>query len=588
MLSKKLKEKGKKLLVAGTLVSCLLAGGKVALKAKENSSLEKIFSAPWIGVEYNSQKGSYNPNPVDYSKSNNYFISFTNPLFWKYDSLWRTSNTPELSSAEEEQVENIVKDVKNENIDSYSDLTNISGNLLENQKLVLGAIYGGQLGAYHYDYENMNTANYPVVPQNTFFNLTQNSLQTGEKTPMGVCRHLHTNVEQFLNDSGIPSAAVTVDVNSDGDRGGHVVDISKLSYGTAIIDYGTIMLWKTKNIEKILRAYQKEEGFTRLEHLFFEDSRFKYRIITLDGREYITWAGYNTTSEPLKKSLEYNVDSEPYIKATVNKGDYSKSGEINCFGLFFKNGEIKGYPSSPLEKMDLYQYGFKRRMLFPDIFPNSFFHNAAFDVEFSWIKGKMYQDGGEEEIDGSTTKFLFATNNEKGFNFSFKSNQHSMGVGRQILFSDSGLGFGTSYKFVTNNFDIKPYMVVQGNYFQDDLGTWKDNKLMLGEISGGTVFGIKLPKSTTFSIDPYFLKRMWEKEYGIDAKLGNEYIGISGKAYRTNSTYKFCPDKRGYEAGAYLDFKYVEAGVDYKKETIDHDGETENQDSVNVKVAVKF
>ncbi len=250
-------------------VMALLAAG-LLFTNKEVKAEELIKNKPKVEININYKTES-DQESVDYQISES-TIHTRNGI---YTDSTRDSNVPELTLDEENQVKNIISDIQNQNINSYQDLITASQNLSENQKLLLSSIHSHLLYMFNSDMK-----------------LSHNGL--------GTCRQITTQSERYLNDLEIKSHSVS----GISDNGiGHAYVISKIENGSAIVDSYNILTTNTKNIEKTLQAYQKYNSMTTFQHLFFEDTEFKYRLITKDGKNFLDFIEYDETSEPLKNVL---------------------------------------------------------------------------------------------------------------------------------------------------------------------------------------------------------------------------------------------------------------------------------------------
>jgi len=380
---------GKNSLIFGMILTALLFGEK---KAKAEDSFSKPKLEERILNKKNKKQNidlifDYSikkfPSEVSSLESYTYFDR-------KEEFLLRTSNSPKINNFEKNQIESILSNIKNKNISSYSEFINQIENFSENQKLVLLSSIGGLSN------ELYEKSNKKVDSQEDFFSKLQTYLNKGEKNGLGVCRHISSNLEQLANDARIRTSAVSGASSGNG----HVYTIMKGKNGTAVIDYGTIFLTDTKNIEKTLDAYQKDKGTTVFDHTFFENNKFKYRLITKEGKNFLDFIDYDETSDSLKNLLLHDTE-EIKNKIIFENGNYSNSAELNILGFFMKTGKIKGNSSSPLKSLKLFQGGYKRKLNIeiPII------GNLAIDGNISFVNGNLFQD------------FRIKDNNLKGYNF---------------------------------------------------------------------------------------------------------------------------------------------------------------------------
>lgn len=580
-----------KLLIGTMLLASLFgreAKAEEAVRLKQPSAIERTLreeiSKPKIELNFNYKTGS-EQKFLDYltSKSTIYIDSSGD-----YVTSIRNFNVPELTLTQENQVNNIIKDIQNQNINSYQDLITASQNFSESQQLFLSSILGNLLYVFNYDIDSSSDE---IVSQEEFFDNLQNSLISGNEIGFGECPHFATHIERILNnDFGLPSNSVS-GISNNGIK--HAYVISKIENGTAIIDSYNILIANTKNIEKILEAYQKSNGTTAFQHLFFEDTDFKCKLITNDGRNFLNFVEYDESSAPLKNALIQDFKPESYFKANINLEDYLTSLEFNYFGFFTKIGEIRGNANSPLHKASLAQIGFKRKFLTPYInnkFLNFVTGNKIIDLNTSFVYGGIFQDTEIKDggIQGINSNLVVSPNNEKGFNLSSRIATNFIETKDSILFSDFAFGAGISYKLPIKKISIEPYSVSQFNLFKKNIEDIQDNGLYFSELIAGSVFDVKIPNKFSFSIDPYYLWRIWEQGFGGNIKLEGKNIGINAKADATWPNHEFCPDKVNVGAGLDLKLKNLNLGINYELKRTDYDDEIDNQHLFGLKGSVKL
>ncbi len=537
-----------------------------------------------LTVNYGTQSKQ---KPVDSSASKSAIYLDSNGVY--LDSI-RDANVPELTLNEENQVKDIISDIQNQNINSYQDLITASQNLSESQKLLLSSITSHLLYGFNYDIDLLHSE---IGSQDDFFDSLQDSLVSGDQNSLGTCGHIATHVERFLNNLGIKSAAVS-GFSENGIR--HVYGVSKIENKTAIVDSYNILIIDTKNIKKSLQAYQKHIGTTALEHLFFEDTEFQYRLLTNDGENFLDFIEYDESSNPLKNSLIQDFKPETYFKTNISLEDFLTSAEFNLFGLFLKTGEIRGNSNSALEKLTLSQIGFKRGLLTPYInnkLLNFVIGNKIIDINGNIVSGNLFQDTKlvNNKVQGIMWDLIFATNNEKGFNFSFRHNYTHPKIkpetNEHSLFYDYGAGAGISYKLSVKNTNIQPYSVSQFNLFKKNIDI-QEIGLYFSELVAGSVFDIKIPNKFSFSIEPYYIKRIWEQGFGGKAELGIKGVGINAEGQITKSDYEFCPDKYNFSIGPSLRLGNLKVEANYQREGTNYDGEKEHKESLNINGSLNF
>jgi hypothetical protein len=552
-----MKNKGKTLktlLLAGALASCLFNTNP--LIAKEQNPKPKIeltlnseIEIPREGVEYYDSFAYFN-------RDNNSLIVGENSTL-----------TPEEITG----VENILKDVKNGNIHSYSEFLQASAGLSEEQKVILFAAIGGGLMAGSYDYSYPDN---PVFSQNDYFSSWQNYLQTGNKNLLGVCRHLASNLEQTANDMGIRASAVTGTSRG----GGHAYVLLKLKDGTAIVDYSGILDLKTKNIEKVLDTYQKYLNSIAFQHLFFEDTQFKYRLITKDGKNFLRFIGYDESSDTLKDSLIHDDKPSADITCISNIDTYQTSVELNLLGFFEKVGEIRGDSLSPMDKMIIAQAGYKNKFLIADFIRMSH--------EYSVVIGSPVP-GSKMGIWGINGSLMIGTKRQEGLNFNSRIAADLVEGEHTALFNDALAEVGLSYSVpITDKFKIESYLTSQFALFPTDIGPYTYNPV-LNECIIGTVFDINFPYNFNLSVDPYYSRKIWEHEFGANIKLKNKNFELDLEGSLSRSAYDFCPNK--YNIGTDLSFniKNFKFDIGYKDKITDY-GEIENNHSFSLKADFKY
>lgn len=509
-------------------------------------TLEKKVSKPKISINFNLESESLQKSVEGITSQTRYSRI--------YKELYPSIN---LNDTEKIQVENILRDIQDRNLNSYQDFIRTTENLSENQKLVLAAAIGNLLGKFNYKLSNAK-----VMPQDDFFFEFQDSLVLGDENGIGCCRHISSNRGKFLNDIGIRTAVVT------GNEGTHAYNISKIKNGTAIIDYGKILIADTKNIEKVLESYEGDDTF---QHLFFNNDKFKYRLITKNGKNFLKFIEYDETSGKLKDSLiqENNSDCSD-LTLTFNKEDYLTSAELNCFGFFAKAGEIRGDSSSAMDKMQLFQAGYKNNFLILD--------TINLNPSMSFV---LFGSG----LVGITGDLTVSTNNKEGFNLASRvaGNLSWTEDCPSTPFHDLVIEAGVSYKIpINNSIGIEPYLIGQLALFPKDLGVW-DYTFIPNEIRAGTAFDMQMPNDLSFSLEPYYLRRIWEQGGGANVKVGTKYFGLNLEGFISKSDYAFCPDK--YNLGIGLYFSPIEdliMKLNYKKKGTNYEEEIEDQSFFNL------
>jgi len=565
-----IKNKIKRVLFGGLIFFML--GGSPALAeeitpklvTEQTQKLEQKVSNPKVKITFNYKTESKQEG-VEYSTS---YSGFNRD----YNYLWRTSNTPELTSAEETQVEDVIKDVKDGDINSYEDFVNAASDFSENQKIVLFAAVGDSLVRGSYDH---SLPNHEVFSQDIFFDKWQDYLATDNQNLLGVCRHIASLLAKLAKDMEIDAAVVT--------NSRHAYIILKKENGTAIVDYGSILIMDTKNIEKALEVYQKKVNTIAFQHLFFNDNELKYRLITKDGKNLLNFIGYDESSEKLKNSLTQRDSSDSSdLTLTFNIEDYLTSAEFNYFGFFMKAGEIRGSPSSPMKNMTLLQTGFKGEFSIPDVI------NINPDISFIFGNlSKNIKDSIDNSCFGASCDLSINTDNKEGLNLASRIAGNIFWTKDIVPFYDLAVEAGVSYKIPIKELNIEPYLITQFALFPGDLGTYK-HVLKPSEFTGGISFNY-ISDNTKLSIEPSYSWRIWEQEVGINAKLETKHLGINAGGYMTKSNHNFCPDKYGLIAGLYISpLENLDIKLNYKLDGTNYGGEVDYQSSFNIQGSIKF
>ncbi len=540
---------------------------EISLLEKKTLKSERDFSEPLININVSYEKrNDFAEQGIDVSSSR---IHSSYP---KYGDIHIFNRAPDISLAEEEQIEDMFWDTKYGIIDSYQELIENTKDFSEAQKLVLLAAIGYSMGRFGYEISDNK-----VLSQEEFFQSFQDC------SKIGVCRHIHSNLEQLANDLGIKAAAVT------GISGGinHVYAILKIKNGAAIIDYNHILLSSTKNIEKLLDAYQKDAGSVAFQHLFFEDTLLKNKLITKDGKNFLDFTEYDGSSEPLRKSLISDLKIEPLLSVDVNHNDFLTSFKVGAMGLYLKSGQIQGDESSILDKSSLFQLGYKRQFSILDDTVNII-------PDLSLVFGSLVQDMWFDEVLGTNADLIIKIKGKKGLNLSSRIAGSILSTLDPIsyssmatLFYDSNMGAGVSYIIPAKNINIEPYVVAQSTFFPKDIGTYKFAP-RLSELTAGSVFDMQFPGDASLLLEPYYTKRIWEQEFGGRIGFESRHFGVDAKAYKTDSNYEFCPDKSGFDVNANLKLGRFTLGAGYKQEQTNYDGEIEKNKSLKIQGGFKY
>jgi hypothetical protein len=540
MKSKKLSK-----IAAGTLFALSFLGGK--LPAQEVMSYpaieqtEEIPSKIELGFDFESEKKQI-------------------PLNYTLEEYFEDSDFGSLSP--------IVSKIQSGEIDSYSSLLENAGSLTDNQKIVLLSLFADQL--YLYDY----TANSEkeVSSQEAFFQTLQDALNWKHGS-IGLCRHISTNIEKLANDMGLRAAALTGSYFD----AGHAYDIIKTENGTSIVDSYQIFSSSSKNIEKIIESYQKEIGAIMFQHLFFEDSKFKYELIPKDGKNFLDFTNYDPSLNELKNSL-INKNKNPAITIEGTKNDNLLSVKLNLLGLYLNGGELSE-DISPEKKIGLFQLGFGKKFIL--------FNKLGITPDLSIV----YGDSGDytKPIWGWDGRITLSTENKEGLNLSSKFSHTIINMPKVTLYyKPVCLEAGVSYTLPIGKAKLEPYVLSQFAFLMDDFGVGeKSRKLKFNELEAGLKFSF--PKDgTNITIDPHYINRIWEDEFGANLRLGIKNAGLNIEGFVTKSTYDFCPDKQSLSIGADALLGPVSLKLSYKTDKTNYDGEIGTTSSFSVGGKVKL
>jgi hypothetical protein len=448
------------------------------------------------------------------------------------------------------EVQNILQEVKTGVIDSYPDLVSNSKDLSEKQKLEILSLISKS--SYKGGYSITDNE---VLSQESFFGKIQNTLNNN-KDKIGVCRHIASNLEQLANDLGLRTAAVSGIYSNIG----HAYDISKTENGTAVWENGKIFQVKTKNIEKTLEAYQQSINSMAFQHLFFEDSQLKYKLITEDGRALLNFMEYDESSKKIKDFIfndkseikANNITLETGKKYLFVKGDYS--------GISSKIGKIDTNLDSPLI---LINADYKRE-----------FTNNSFSIipEVSVITG-VDQKGGISA--GGFADITLGTKNPKGFNFSSRTaaNCFNFLENGTSAFWDVSNWESISYKqLFKNGFILEPYLIGQLSVDYKDLGTLQF-AIKPKELEAGVKFGFPSSKKLELLFNPYYNIKAYESELGAEAELKNKNLNMNIGGYFAKSSYDFAPDRMGIKIGTSLSLNNSKLELAYKADAKNYNGE---------------
>lgn len=528
----------------------------------ESSLEEKVASDLNFKLGFNIENRNER-EPLDHLYSSNYFSQLFGEFYCDF---------AEITDAEKNQIQYVLRNIKKGNIDSYNDLLNSSQFFSENQKLSLLSAISNLLknAGYDVDYDGGN------LSQDEFFEALQNYLVSRDETPLGACRDIATLTELLGEDLGINMESVS---GMASDMGGHMWNIADLDGRTAIIDYQDLFIVDTENIRMALRAYQKYKGIVAFEHSFFDKGEFQYRFLTEEGKNYLEAIGYNGSSEVLKNSLIQRDNFESSgLEMNFNLKNYLVSGELNCFGPFINFGQLRGFNDSSLQRLNFIQTGFRKSLA--EKYLN-------WDIDLSLITGNLIQDKelDEEDIFGVNSNIVLSTKFEKGFNLSSRINGYFLALTPynedSIISIEFGFGGGASYRIPFNKkFSAEIYGAAEFGLFPEETRDYK-LKPRLADLQTGISFKLDKLNYNSF-LDLYFLQE-FDKIFGFggDLKINKSSFGCGIEAEIKKSNYEFCPDV-SWDVNVNLEMilKDVSLGIEYNLKGENYDGEKDTESSI--------
>lgn len=481
-----------------------------------------------------------------------------------------------ISQEEKEEVSDLIKETTKKNELSYYDLINQFSNLSENQRLIFLNSLGRFLRYFNYD---LNLKNNEITPREEFLAAIK------EKTGIGVCKQNVSNLERIARDSGMTASSVSGISNWTN----HVYLVLKTEKGSAIVDTNGVLRTDTKNIEKLLKLYEEQIRTINFSHSFFKDSNFMYRLITKSGENYLKFIDYDLTTEELKNSL-INLKEKNILSGKLISTENLSYSDLNFNGINIKIGEFKEESSILKKDLILLVTGYEKT------------HNfSGLDAELkaNLIYAKLYQSLKNKEENnfpdltedfyGFNYGLLISSANATGLNVSAKiagTSLFQIPLEENIFFTDINSGFGTSYGFQKDSFNLTPYVVGQFTIFPKNISTDKFIP-RLSELRGGMKLETELNK-LEMSIDTNYLWRIWEHGPSIEFGLKNNFFDMNIKSYFTKSTYEFNPDCYGINAKIDFTLKNFMAGFEYARNIKNYEQEKDMENSIIISGSLKF
>jgi len=490
---------------------------------------------------------------IEFSLTNNHSRKGIDTNFIK----WCDSQEPDFPfSKEVDEVKEILENIEDGEINSYNELTNYSKNCSENEKILLLSALGNSFKWGNYNYSFLYNS---LSSQDTFFYELQDFLQTGKENPLGVCTHIATHLEKFATDIGLEAAAL----NGKTKKSHHAYNIVKYKEGLIIIDYGNIFSGDSKNVEKVLSEYQSSLGVVAFEHDFFNNNSIKYKFITKDGRDFLKSIEYDATAKTLENSLlQGQIDEGLNFKIDINNSLLST--KIEFLDTFLK---ITTNPSADL----WFQTGYD------NVFN---FKNSQLSV-YSSIYTTCSDKLGKNPNIGFSGDLKFNTKNTE-LNLASQFSAALLSMNHAQVFYDLQFPLGISYTGIKNNLKIEPYLIIQPQLFKMTLAPPITYGIKLNEIKAGTKIEKNFENNSSFSCNPYLLRRMWEHGAGINFDFSSPNIELNAGVEATQSDYKFCPDKLNLSAGISVPVGNIKINFDYKNKINNYDGEITQEPSFTI------
>jgi hypothetical protein len=412
-------------------------------------------------------------------------------------------------------------------------------NLTDNQKLVFLSILSNQMNSLTY---NIDT---------------------------NCCRHISSNIEKIAGQLELSAAVVSGIIGG----GGHAYNLIKTGDGVSVVDSYDILSSKSKNVEKVLEAYQSEMNYPMFKQDFYKESKFRYALLTKDGKNFLDLIGYNPSLDVIKESLQNRNEHEPNFNFEGNVKDNFFSFFAGFFGTYFKTGKMKENLSQ--REIFIAQEGIKPKFTIKNI--------MSIAPEISFVYGKMENSHFISLPFGLT----LATENKKGINFSTRFSHTTVNIKEATLYHNMAIDAGVSYSFKIKDARFEPYVLSQASNLVENLEEYS-KRFRFNELEAGLKLSLPL-KDGTLIFEPHYTKRIWEDELGAKLRIGTGKINGNLEAAVSKSNYEFCPNKLRINSGIDLSFGDLSFTAGYKAEGTDYDGEKELTSSfyLNGKIKLK-
>jgi len=389
------------------------------------------------------------------------------------------------------------------------------------------------------------------------------------------CRHISKDIEKLSEKVGLESSVVS-GVNQE--KINHSFVLLKTENGLSLLDQKYLLETDSKNVEKVLEAYQKEQGIIPFRHSFWENGNLKYSFLTKDGKRFLDFLEYDHSVNSSLENLIHPKYSQKELALDLEAGNYTNSAKISN-PFFLKLGVVKGEKNSALDNSLAFQFGFRKKFLFRDLFGidldlNSFYNENSYSEDVGKIYGGIFnssiftdRQGINLNLRGKITKFFGGENFE--------------------AFHDYSIEPGISYKINTEKSSITPYLISRFEMVPVKLTEHKGN-LILDELLSGINFSSKI-KNLDFLTNLYSSYKPYEKGVGANLNLKYKDINLNLAGSFSKSDYIFCPDKSNFSVGISTKFgDNLEIGSNYKTNSTNYKGEKDNQSSFSLNGKLSF
>jgi hypothetical protein len=469
------------------------------------------------------------------------------------------TNSP-LSKQKRMEIQGILNDVEAKLIKSYAEFISAAQNFSEEQKFVMLSAISHSLYANNYDLSLLTS---DPLNQDEFFQKFQNSIFDNSKESLGVCSQISHYVSALAKDLGISSAEVITRKKEEG----HAFAVLSGEKGVAIADGFNFFSAQGKEIGKLMEAYQKYAGAPAFQHYFLDSGKFKYEIITPDGRIFLDFLGYDSDLKSLENLLVAEKEITPSSDFVIEINPFLKSFESTFAGGFFKSGEIKGNSNSSLEKAVLKEIGFKKKFFtheIPNQFLNFLFGDKFFALNARLTGGNMLQSASQDPFDASdsqsTSNFagysanlILSTDNFSGLNFAVGADSNiAVTLDRQpakqaLILSDHSVRLGLTYKLPREHSDFQPYLSTKFSFLPANVSMSSFQPYITEAAIGAE---LKFNDSDFFiSLNPSLKHKLWADGFGGEIAVWNDTLKATLEGNFEKSSYQFHPDISFLKAG---------------------------------------